>query len=86
MRKGRIENWQEIDFFRQVRIAGNVYECDAFEEGEIMFTNGVVEYHTVMGQLVVETKSGSMYHLGKPALKPRTLKEIVKDCADSLNN
>lgn len=76
MRKGRLENWQTVDFFGQTRLAGNIYECDAFEEGEVMITSGFVKYHTVMGQTVAETQSGSMYMLGKPAEKDRTVKEI----------
>jgi len=79
MRKGRIEDWQEFNFFGQTRIAGRIYGCDKFEDGEEMFTNEVVKYHTIMGQLVVETKSGSMYHLGKPAESERTLADMVKD-------
>lgn len=78
MRKGRIENWQEINFFGGTRIFGNIYECDAFQEGEEMFTSEVVKYHTVMGQTVVETRSGSMYHLGAAATKERTMQEIVQ--------
>lgn len=78
MRKGRIEDWQEISFFSQKRIFGKVYECDAFEEGEEMFTSEVVAYHNTFGSTVVETKSGSMYHLGKKAEKEETFKEIVK--------
>jgi hypothetical protein len=83
MRKGRIENWQEVEFFKQTRIYGNVYECDAFEEGEGMMTNELVKYHAVFGTTVAETRSGSMYTLGKPADTPRTLKEIFAEYADT---
>lgn len=78
MRKGRIEDWQEINFFGHKRVFGKVYECDAFEEGEEMFTSQIVTYHTIMGSTVVETQSGSMYHLGKPAEKQETFQEIIK--------
>ena len=77
MRKGRIENWQEIQVFGGTRIFGNVYECDAFEDGEEMITSELVKYHNILGSLVAETRSGSMYHLGKPVENPETLKEIM---------
>lgn len=83
MRKGRLENWQEVDFSGQTRIYGNVYECDAFEEGEGMITNELIRYHTVFGTTVAETRSGSMYTLGKPAESRRTLKEIFAEYADT---
>lgn len=85
MRKGRIENWQEINLLGGTRILGNVYESDAFEEGEEMFTSLIAKYHNVLGSLVVETTSGSMYHLGKPADKPQTLKEVFAKYSNGQN-
>lgn len=86
MRKGRIENWQELKALGGIRIFGNVYECDTFEEGEEMFTSILVRYHSVLGSLMAETQSGSMYHLGKAKDKPETLKEILARQMDSKNN
>jgi hypothetical protein len=83
MREGRIESWQEVDFFGGTRIAGNVYECEAFGEGEEMFTSPIVKYHGVMGKLIVETQSGSMYRLGVPANKDRTVQEIFESYVEA---
>jgi len=79
MRKGTIENWQEVDVFGTTRIAGHVYGCGSFREGTEFITSPVIKYHTIMGQMIVETESGSMYQLGKPAEQDRTFKEIVSD-------
>lgn len=60
-------------------MAGNVYECEAFEEGEEMVTSPIVSYHTKMGQLFIETQSGSWYKLGTPSKQDRTAEEIFSD-------
>jgi hypothetical protein len=84
MRKARLENWQEVNLFGRTCIVGNVYDCEVtedgervFENGEEMFTSQIIEYHNMMGQTTVETKSGSMYHLGVPKSQEETLQEIV---------
>jgi hypothetical protein len=79
MRKGRIENWQELELFGRTVVTGNIYGCEKFEDGEEMWTSGIVEYRNMIGQTVVETQSGSVYHLGEPAEKDRTLQEIFQD-------
>jgi len=86
MRKGKLENWQEVQWGRQIRIHGNVYGCDSFQTGEEMITNEVVEYHGVMGSLIVETRSGSMYTLGTPADRERTLEEIFAEFGQEGND
>lgn len=78
MRNGRVENWQELECFGGTRLFGNVYECDAFSEGEEFISSIIVKYHNIMGQPVVETQSGSMYHLGQPAANDKTFEEIIK--------
>lgn len=80
-RKGRIENWQEVEWVgKHTRIAGNVYECEGYaEEGELWVTNNIVQYHNVWGNQVVETASGSMYTLGTPATEPKTLQKLFAE-------
>jgi len=83
MRKARLENWQEIQIFGRTCLVGDVYDCQVtsenektFQDGEEMISSAIIKYHEMMGQTVAETKSGSMYHLGKPAEKDRNLQEI----------
>ena len=78
-RKGTIENWHEVNWFKQTRVVGNVHDCDAFEEGEQMMTSEIVKYDTVFGQLVVETASGSIYILGIPAKEDKTIEQVFSE-------
>ena len=83
MSSGRLEQWQTLDFMGCTRLFGYVYERDAAEEGEEWITSELVKYHTVMGQMIAETQSGSMYQLGTPAEKDRTPKEIFTSLMDN---
>jgi len=79
IRKGRLEEWQEINLFGKIRMTGFVYECDTFDEGEETFTSGIVKYHSVMGKLFIETESGSSYELGTPVAKDKSIEEIINN-------
>lgn len=73
MYKGRIENWQEIKIYNRTAVRGNIFECEGFQDGSDIITSKIVEYRNEMGQAVLETKSGSIYHLGKPTLEADTV-------------
>lgn len=84
MRKGRLENWQEISWCGHIRIAGYIHgmtgeHSDEFKEGSMMTTNRVAKRHTFMGQTVVETDSGSLYELGVPADISKTAQDVIKE-------
>ena len=82
MYKGRIENWKELDLLGSKYIVGDIYDSSdtkRLPNGEGMFTPTVVKYHQDGLATMVETRSGSMYLLGKPATDTRAELEVLAD-------
>ncbi len=65
--KGRIEEWLEINLFGKQRVAGFVYECEGFDDGDELITSPIDDIYQIGEQLFLDTESGSTYKLGKPA-------------------
>lgn len=91
MRKGRIEKWQPINWFGQERMFGYVYGCKSqetgeqfIEDGEDFITSPIEKFDSIMGQLVIHTKSGSVYELGEPAAVTETPQQIFKRMSDEI--
>jgi hypothetical protein len=78
MRTGRIENWQEVDFLKQKRIVGNVYECPDFKEGELFMSSPIEDTFYKYNAKFVRSASGSTYMLGAPSTENLTVQEIFK--------
>jgi len=77
--RGRIENWQTINFGSGKRMFGYIYDSPKFTDGEDICTSLIKSHETGCDGEFIITKSGSRYLLGKPAFIDAPDKEVTSE-------